>query len=238
MVEGCTDPAYTEYNAAANTDDGSCANLIDLNCVPPTMEGYDYDVVQIGSQCWFSENLRTTIYADGSGVPEVTDNLTWTSWNSGARCDYNNDASNVATYGRLYNWHAVDDARGLCPSGWHVPTDEEWMVLEMELGMSESEANSTGFRGTDEGTQLKSTSGWLLGGNGTDDFGFSALPGGNRSNNFGAFGDAGYYGFWWSSSPYGGNAWFRYLDANVPDIHRDDSLPRSGFSVLCLRDAE
>ena len=134
VIPGCTDPAYIEYNAAANVDDGSCANLIDLNCVPPTMDGYDYDVVQIGSQCWFSENLRTTIYADGSGVPEVTGNAAWTGLSTGARCDYENDASSALTYGRLYNWYAVNNGSGLCPSGWHVPTDGEWTALETYLG--------------------------------------------------------------------------------------------------------
>ena len=88
---------------------------------------------------------------------------------------YFDEAQSLEENGRLYNGYAVDDARGLCPSGWHVPTDEEWMALEMELGMSESEANSTGWRGTDEGTQLRSTYGWYEGGNGADNFGFSAL---------------------------------------------------------------
>ena len=137
----------------------------------------------------------------------------------------------------LYNWYAVDDARGLCPSGWHVPTDEEWMVLEMELGMSESEANSTGWRGTDEGTQLKSTYGWYNGGNGTDDFGFSALPGGLRYLH-GRFDIAGYNGGWWSSSSIGGGAWHRFLDYYDPDVNRASNDRRDGFSVRCLRDAD
>ena len=133
---------------------------------------YDYATVLIGDQCWFAENLRTTVYADGSAILEVTDNTAWSGLNTGARCDYDNDASNVATYGRLYNWYAVDDARSLCPVGWHVPTDGEWTDLENHI-------RSQGFNGT-EGTALKSTYGWYNGGNGTDDFGFSALPGGFR----------------------------------------------------------
>ncbi|MCH1582800.1 MAG: fibrobacter succinogenes major paralogous domain-containing protein [Flavobacteriales bacterium] len=202
-----------------------------------TFDDYAYPTVQIGDQCWFSENLRTTVYADGSSIPEVTDNRTWPGLSTGARCDYDNDASNVATYGRLYNWHAATDAAELCPSGWHVPTDGEWMVLEMELGMSESEANSTGWRGTDEGTQLKSTYGWLNAGNGTDDFGFSALPGGNRSSSFGSFSLAGSRGYWWSSSPSGGAAWSRGLSYANPDVYRRRRFT-SGFSVRCLRDAD
>ena len=111
------------------------------------------------------------------------------------------------------------------------------MVLEMELGMSESEANSTGWRGTDEGTQLKSIYGWYDGGNGTDDFGFSALPGGSRFYN-GFFYNLGYNGYWWSSSPSGGDAWRRGLTNFDPDIYRNSSDPRNGFSVRCLRDAD
>lgn len=200
------------------------------------MDGYNYDVVAIGVQCWFAENLRTTTYSDGTSIPEVTGSVAWSGLSSGARCDYDNVASNVATYGRLYNWYAVDDSRGLCPSGWHVPTDEEWIVLEMELGMSESDANSTGWRGTDQGTQLKSTSGWSN--NGTDNFGFSALAGGSRNDIDGGFVNAGSDGFWWSLTPYGGVAWYRFLYAYSPDILRSYDDPRYGFSVRCLRDAE
>ena len=193
------------------------------------MDGHSYGVVEIGDQCWFAENLRTTDYADGSAIPEVTDHATWYGLSSGARSDYDNDASNALTYGRLYNWYAVANGSGLCPSGWHVPTDEEWTALETYLG-------ANGHSGT-EGTALKSTSGWNSG-NGTDDFGFSALPGGFRFSN-GNFNNAGFDGYWWSSSPSGGNAWYRNLYYDFPDIFRDDyNNPRFGFSVRCLKDAD
>ena len=136
----------------------------------------------------------------------------------------------LAEYGRLYNWYAVDDARSLCPSGWHVPTDGEWTDLENHI-------SSQGFSGT-EGTALKSTYGWSNSGNGTDDFGFSALPGGFRDDFGGNFYVAGGYGYWWSSSPSGGNAWYRVLGVNNPDIYRSYYVPRLGFSVRCLRDAD
>ena len=152
VIEGCTDAAFTEYDPSANTDDGSCATLAST-CTEVEMDGYTYSVVEIGDQCWFAENLRTTTYADGTGISEVTDGVAWGELIVGARCDYNNDASNVATYGRLYNWYAVVNARGLCPSGWHVPTDGEWTQLEDYI-------TSQGFDGT-EGTALKSTSGFL-----------------------------------------------------------------------------
>ena len=112
------------------------------------------------------------------------------------------------------------------------------MVLEMELGMSESEANSLGWRGTDEGAQLKSTSGWYSGGNGTDDFGFSALPGGFRTHTSGNFSNAGDFGYWWSSSPSGNYAWSRSLAYDDSDIYRFYNFPRYGFSVRCLWDGE
>jgi uncharacterized protein (TIGR02145 family) len=147
---------------------------------------------------------------------------------TGARCDYDNNACNVATYGRLYNWYAVADAAGLCPTGWHVATDDEWTDLENHI-------SSQGFSGT-EGTALKSMSGWGVGANGTDDFGFSALPGGGRDSN-GNF-VAGGIGFWWSSSPSGGDAWYRFLFSSDPGISRNSLYPRFGFSVRCLRVAE
>jgi uncharacterized protein (TIGR02145 family) len=197
------------------------------------MDGHTYSVVQIGDQCWFAENLRTTVYADDSAIPEVTYGSAWGSgYVTGARCDYENHAFNVTSYGRLYNWYAVDDARGLCPSGWHVPTDGEWTDLEDFI-------TSQGFSGT-EGTALKATAGWYgYSGNGTDDFGFSALPGGYRYSN-GNFSSAGDIGYWWSSSPVGGGGgWYRKLSYTNPDVYRNGNFgPRNGFSVRCLRDAD
>ena len=194
------------------------------------MDGYRYYGALIGDQCWFAENLRTTVYADGSAIPEVTDQYAWTGLSTGARCDYDNDPVASYGYGRLYNWYAVDDTRGLCPTGWHVPTDDDWTALETYLG-------ANGHSGA-EGTALKSTSGWNDSGNGTDDFGFSALPGGYRYYYYGNFLHAAYRGYWWSSSPNGGSAWFRSLYDSNPAINRGSYAPRFGFSVRCLRDAD
>ena len=198
------------------------------------MDGYRYTGVPIGDQCWFAENLRTTVYADGSAIPEVTDDAAWSGLSAGAHCYYDNDNSRPHGYGRMYNWYAVDDARGLCPSGWHVPTDGEWTELEIYLG-------ANGQSGT-EGAALKSMSGWGDGfgdgGYGTDAFGFSALPGGNRYSNVGFFDNAGDSGYWWSSSPSGGDAWYRALYISYPAISRNSLNPRYGFSVRCLRDVD
>ena len=228
VVEGCTDPVDVNYNAAANTDDGSCASY---PCISIEFDGYTYSVVEIGDQCWFAENLRTTVYANGCPIPEVTDNGAWTALSTGARCDYGNNASNVDTYGRLYSWYAVDDARGLCPNGWHVPTDEEWTDLEVYI-------SSQGFVGN-EGASLRTTSGWTLL-NGTDDFGFSALPGGQRLSSNAQFGDLGFVTIWWSSS-INNNAIQsrnRVLHPGGPQIFRFSSYHQSGHSVRCLMDAD
>ena len=246
-VFGCTDSNFIEYDPAANTDDGSCATLAS-SCADAEMDGYTYAVVEIGDQCWFAENLRTTVYANGDVIPAGLTDGEWTSATAGATAvfgegnsgclDYSpdidacDDVQSLAEYGRLYNWYAVDDARGLCPSGWHVPTDGEWTDLEDYI-------TSQGFDGT-VGTALKSTTGWWDNGNGTDDFGFSALPGGYRNDSSGAgyFYYAGSGGSWWSSSPDGGSAWHRSLYHGHPGIYRYASDPRFGFSVRCLRDAE
>ena len=127
---------------------------------------------------------------------------------------------------RLYNWYAVDDVRGLCPSGWHVPTDGEWTVMTDVLG-GESVA----------GGQMKTTYGWFGGGNGTNSSGFSALPAGSRSPD-GGFYNAGYFVVWWSSSPNGSSAWSRNLISDVEDVSRGSSGPQHGFSVRYVRDAE
>ena len=170
---------------------------------------------------WTTTNSgATAVYGEGS----------YTCYNYSPDIDACDEAQSLEEYGRLYNWYAVDDARGLCPSGWHVPTDEEWTDLENYI-------TSQGFSGT-EGTALKSQYGWHQSGNGTDDFGFSALPGGRRNYNNGYFYNGGRYGYWWSSSPSGGNAWYRDLSNSSPDIYRSPSSPRDGFSVRCLRDAD
>ena len=246
---GCTDPEAGNFNPEAVIEDGSCvygpaecggASTVDF-------DGHTYDLVAIGDQCWFAENLRTEHYANGDAIPGNLSDSEWTSTSSGAQTVFgegsstvydgsDDEVANLATYGRLYNWYAVDDARGLCPSGWHVPTDGEWMTLEMELGMSSSEANSIGWRGTDQGAQLKSSSSDTPSWDGTNVSGFSALPGGLRSASLGFFGSEGIDGYWWSASPIGTSfAWFRGLSPS-DDVGRFDGSVVDGFSVRCVRD--
>jgi len=172
----------------------------------------------------------------------------WTSTSSGAQTVYGegtsavyngsgDEVANLAMYGRLYNWYAVNDSRGLCPVGFHVPSDGEWMTLEMALGMTSAQANSTGWRGTDQGSQLKASSNDSPPWNGTNTSGFSALPGGYRGSNNGYFYLLGLDGYWWSSSPSGSYAWYRALTSGYSGVHRNSlSDVRGGFSVRCVRD--
>ena len=143
------------------------------------IDGNVYQTVKIGDQWWMAENLKVIHYQNGDGITKLPNNTVWSTYGEGAYCNYDNNDSNADIYGSLYNWYAVNDSRNIAPDGWHVPTDEEWKELEMFLGMSQSEANGTGWRGTDEGSKLKATSGWS-GFNGTNESGFSALPGGSR----------------------------------------------------------
>ena len=205
---------------------------------PVNYHGFDYATVQIGEQCWFAENLRNEHYANGDAIPGELSNSEWqllTTLTLALKPFTTMTASNLADYGRLYNWYAVDDARGLCLSGWHVPTDGEFMTLEMELGMSESEANSDGWRGTDQGTQMKSSPGDNPSWNGTNTSGFSGLAGGHRLFN-GTFDLGGYNGYFWSSSLLGSDAWDRELFIGFTEVARSNSYLRYGFSVRCVRD--
>ena len=236
---GCTDPMAENYDPYASEDDGSCNGAPECNYESSvTFDGYDYALVAIGDQCWFAENLRSEHYVNGDAIPGELSDGEWSNaddTNLGAQAIYNNDASNLADYGRLYNWYAVDDSRGLCPSDWHIPTDGEFMTLEMELGMSESEANGTGWRGTDQGAQIKSSSEDSPSWNGTNTSGFSGLAGGHRLFS-GTFDLGGYSGYFWSSSLLGSEAWDRELFIGFTEVARSNSYLRYGFSVRCVRD--
>ena len=201
------------------------------------IDGNMYNTMQIGNQLWMAENLKVTHYRNGNAIPNITDNNEWNFRTTGAQCSYNNDENNVITYGRLYNSSAIKDSSGLAPEGWHIPTDEEWKQLEMYLGISQSEVDKHGFRGTDEGSKLKSTSGWYDEGNGTNESGFSALPGGGR-NIYGFYNwEIGYTAIFWSSTYYGGSlAWYRQLHSGMDDIYRNSTNHFDGYSVRCIRD--
>ena len=238
-IYGCTDNLASNFSASANTDDGTCtygpAQCGGQSTV--TFDGHSYNLVAIGDQCWFRENLRTDNYRNGDEIPGNLNDGEWASTVAGAQAVYNNDPANLLTYGRLYNWYVVDDTRGICPSGFHVPSDGEWMVLEMSLGLTSAQSNETGWRGTDQGLQMKSSATDSPPWNGTNSSGFSALPGGGRHSDNGYFNYLGDFGDWWSSSPSGSNPWLRALNSGNSNVGRNNgSRVRSGFSIRCLKD--
>ena len=203
------------------------------------IDGNKYSTITIGSQVWLGENLKATRYNDGTAIPLVTDNNTWGALSTPAYCWYDNDeASHKNIYGALYNWYAVETGK-LCPDGWHVPTDSEWKQLEMYLGMSQSDTDNTGFRGTAEGGKLKEagTTHWNDPNEGaTNESGFTAIPGGFRKET-GAFDRNGYLGAWWTATESdASSAWYRRLNYCSSDVDRSNFDKRNGFSVRCVRD--
>ena len=198
--------------------------IVVLTVILFSTSGYA-QTVTIGSQVWTIKNLDVATYRNGDVIPQVQDENAWENLTTGAWCYYDNDTSNGTKYGKLYNWYAVNDPRGLAPNGYHIPTDAEWTQLSDYLG-GESEA----------GTKMKSTSGWVENGNGTNSSGFSGLPGGFRYYS-GTFYYIDYGGGWWSSTEYEtDDAWYRYLGYDGGNVYGDDYSKRSGFSVRCLRD--
>jgi uncharacterized protein (TIGR02145 family) len=203
------------------------------------IDGNVYQTVKIGDQWWMMENLKVTHYRNGDPIPNVTEDGPWSGISTGAYCDYDNDPANAEIYGRLYNWFAVDDARNIAPEGWHVPSDAEWKQLEMYLGMSQAEADGTGWRGTDEGGMLKETciTHWNPPNTGaTNESGFSALPAGSRYA-YGYYRNMGSYAaFWCSTGHHSHAAWFRLLAYDNSQIGLDSHGRVYGMSVRCVRD--
>ena len=226
------DPEWPEEPADSTW---ACGDIV-------TYWDYDYATVLIGDQCWFAENLRTASYLNGDDIPEPSNQDEWatlllgmttvygsddhtcySAWNFDA-CD---DSLALEEFGRLYNWWAVDDSRGLCPAEWHVASNQEWFDLE-------NHAAQIGFNGT-EATALQSTSGWGVTGNGTDDFGFAAKPGGHCDFG-GTYFYAGNRGKWWTSTYENGNGRYWYSTHMDPEIHSAVDTPKYGFSVRCVKD--
>jgi len=223
------------------------------------VDGNEYDIVNIGEQFWMAENLRTTRYSDGTAIPTGLNNTDWANTTSGAYAIYphgsisglNSNAEVVEAYGKLYNWYAVVDSRGLCPSGWRLPTDADWTVLINYLvsqGYPNSNvANSAGNAlkacrqvnhpnggecATSEHPRWNSNSTH----SGFDEFGFSALPGGARFDD-GTFFSIGTHFYWWSATEFNADeAWSRSLNNFRGEVNRFSSDKEFGYSVRCVRD--
>jgi uncharacterized protein (TIGR02145 family) len=211
----------------------------------PTMtdgDGNVYPAVLIGTQCWMGANLRTTQYRDGTEIPNVTANNAWAQLSSGAWSYYENNSGNNTVHGKLYNWFAAVDPRGVCPLGWHVPTDAEWQQMEGALGMPAIELNDPGVRGEAQnvGGRLKSISLWNTPNAGaTNESGFTGLPGGARDGfSDGTFYNLGDYGYWWSSSEHETPNYARYrrLSYFNAGVGRYGYYKRSGYCIRCVQD--
>jgi uncharacterized protein (TIGR02145 family) len=197
------------------------------------IDGNTYNTVQIGNQCWTKSNLKVSKYRNGDNIPTGFSNSAWQNTTSGAYAIYNNDPVNDGLYGKLYNHYAVTDSRGLCPTGWHVPSDGEWITLENQLGgqsVAGGVLKSTAMQPTPGGWNSPNTGA-------TNSSGFTALAGGLR-NIYGAFGGIFNNGLWWSSSvASGSSAYSRTLNNNDSLIVSSTSGGRAdGFSVRCVRD--
>jgi uncharacterized protein (TIGR02145 family) len=209
------------------TLNNSCKK-VDDNLNPTDFDGNVYNTLTIGTQVWMDENLKVTHYRNGDAIPNVTDNTVWSGLTTGAYSDYDNSPGNSTTYGLLYNGYAVVDSRKLCPTGWHVPTVEEWDVLVNYLG-GESAA----------GGKLKETDiiHWQSPNTGaTNESGFTTLPSGYRESD-GTFAGLGYYTDLWSSSGVNIDELYRRL-ITYDDVYvNNNGVPEVyGFSVRCLKD--
>ena len=222
----------------------SCGN-------PVSYHGYDYETVLIGEQCWFAENLRSSSYQNGDDIPGDLSAADWelTNQNQSGACsiygetdgscahfspciDPCDELASLEAFGKLYNWYAVNDGRNLCPSGWHVASDDEWAALEDDVV-------GQGF--DSPGTALRSSSCWVQGNNGTDDVGFEAVPGGYRNavvEGHIHFPYAGHGAYFWTASigENSSEAWCRFFDHFDPQIRRESLNRGLGFSIRCVKD--
>ena len=202
------------------------------------IDGNTYNTVLIGAQCWTKENLKVTKYNDGTLIGDST-NSTWGTAAIGARTGYDGSvvplSDYVGTFGYLYNWYAVNDARKICPSGWHVPTDPEWTIMIQQLDNTAS-ATTVGVQSTMAGTLMKKNDVLWITNTGTNTSGFSVLPGGYRYS-VGSFDGIRGLAVFWSATEYGSNPWYRYLFDNPDRVYRsNDKIKSVGASVRCLRD--
>lgn len=185
--------------------------------------------VKIGTQTWMSRNLNVDKFRNGDVIPQVKTAEEWTKAGENkepAWCYYGNDSVKGIEYGKLYNWYAVNDPRGLAPAGWHLPTEDEWSSLYNYLRRIPRKEVIP---------KLKSATGWEFEGDGNNESGFSGLPAGKRSP-WGTFSEAGKGGFWWSSEVNKHSAIVRILHHSKTDLVKLVDMKESGFSVRCVRE--
>ncbi|MFY8166903.1 MAG: fibrobacter succinogenes major paralogous domain-containing protein, partial [Sediminibacterium sp.] len=188
--------------------------------------------ILIGSQYWMDKNLDVTTYRNGDPIPQVTNNVTWANLRTGAWCYYNNDPANGAIYGKLYNWYAVNDQRGLAPQGWHVPSDAEWFTLGTYLGGDSFAGGKMKTTGTTRWTYPNT--------NASNESGFTGLPGGYRVGGLGTSGAFESLGngitLWSATESNTTSSFYRYIDYNSGILGRWELNKAFGFSVRLIKD--
>lgn len=198
-----------------------------LGCTWMRHQGHVYKLILIDDQCWFAENLRSDAYANGDEIDGYLGDDDWEEANAnseGAQAVYDGDDANVNLYGRLYNWHAVNDSRGLCPNHWHVPSAADWEDL---IDFLEVEGNA--------GDQIRSSVSDTPPWDGSNSSGFSGLPGGEREQ-YGDYEQLGEKADWWSSTPDENNKAFIYkTTSDADDVWQGTTDQGEGKSVRCLR---
>ncbi len=208
---------------------------------PLVYDGQSYATVQIGTQCWMAENLNIgTMINSNTSSDNQTDN------NVIEKYCYDNDTANCATYGGFYQWNEImqyvtaESTQGVCPTGWHLPSDTELKTMEMQLGMSQAVADASGPRGTNEGSKMAGNAALWANGNLENDSefgtsGLAVLSVGYRHTD-GSFSGVSNNANLWSSTELGVEAWYRNLHYNYTDVDRNDLNEDYGFSVRCVRD--
>jgi uncharacterized protein (TIGR02145 family) len=186
------------------------------------IDGNTYKSILLGKQEWMMDNLKVTKYRNGQPIPHIQDSIVWNAWKNGAYVFYKNDTK----HGILYNWMAVNDSRGVCPTGWHVPSSFEWDTLAKFLGGNEV-----------AGGKMKAKLHWETPNtSATNESSFHALPKGMYGVN-GSFNNIGKNAYWWSSSEHGvSSAWGREIGFNEPSLFAGHGDKRDGLSVRCIKD--
>ena len=232
MISGLRGQTSYYIRAFGTTNKGTAYGAaLQIKTADTTVTDIDnntYRVVQAGNLLWMAGNLKVTRYRNGDSIPGVEDAAPWSNQVSGARCWYHNDAANKETYGALYNWYAVNDARNLAPEGWHVALYHEWQILISVLGGSAVAGGKLKEAGTEH---------WLSPNTGaTDLIGFTALPGGFRDGSGGTFKSIGSVGCWWTGSQAdGGKSWFYTIRNFSGSIEYDNYIRTFGLSVRCVK---
>lgn len=209
-------------SACKKEDDQNDTLLTDI-------DGNVYHIITIGNHIWMAENLKTTRYKNGSTIINVAeDGIGWSNLTTGAWCYYNNDSALNRDYGKLYNWHAVNNSNGICPEGWHVPSDSVWTELTDFLGGATVAGGKMKEPGTGHWNSPNT--------NASNQSGFTGLPGGLRGVG-GNFSDMGLAGNWWTAtSVSAGSAWNRNLYCGSASISRGSYNKTFGYSVRCIKD--